>query len=50
MGNHFLEMGFSVLDFRYRPFALQLISSQNDLDLFPAERQNRWDLKFRSPS
>ncbi len=48
VANYFYEMGFSILDFRYRPFALQPISSQNDLDLLSAERQKRWDLKFRS--
>jgi hypothetical protein len=48
MANNFRPMGFSILDFRHRPFALQPISSENDLDLLSAERQKRWDLKFRS--
>jgi hypothetical protein len=49
VANHFYPMGFSLLDSRHRPFALQPISRQDDLDLLSTERQKKWDLKFRSP-
>ena len=47
MANHFREVGHSIVDFRHCPFALQSISSQDDLELLSAERQGRWDLKSR---
>ena len=38
VANPFHPMGFSIVDFRYRPFTLQPIPSQNDLDLLSGER------------
>ena len=49
VANYFREMGHPILDFLHCHFALLPISNQNDLDLLSAERQEKWDLKFRSP-
>jgi hypothetical protein len=49
MANYFREVGSSLFDLRERPSALWSVSSQNDLDLLPSEKEKAWDLKFRSP-
>ena len=49
LGDYFCSLGFPFLDFRHRPFALQPISGENDLDLLSAEGKEKWDLKFISP-
>ena len=48
MANYFREVGHPILDFRHCHFALQSISSQNDLDLLSAEKEKSWHLSFSS--
>jgi hypothetical protein len=48
VANDICEMGCPLLHFQHGRFVLQPVSDQNDLDLLSTERQEEWDLKFRS--
>ena len=48
MADDFREMGHSIFDLWCCTFVICLVSNQNDLDLLSTERQEKWDLKFRS--
>lgn len=48
MADPFREVGDSISDFFHCPRPFQHLPNQNDLDLLPTERQEKWDLRFRS--
>lgn len=41
------EMGYPIIDLRHRPFALQLISDQDDPVLLSPEGKNQWPLSSK---
>ena len=48
VADDFFQMGHPILHLLHCHIALLLVSNQNDLDLLSTERQEKWDLKFRS--